>query len=558
MARHEQRIGDLFARGENGHFTKYRRYSSIYCPEFSTTCILNDRGEEDPLRKASKLVVGALQFRQRVINHQLDQDHEGKKPLDMERYNHLFSRLLLTSLKDGTAVHEVVDVPASDYIVVAIDSIYYKLQVLFGERIISTADLHKQLTDIMGDAREQLSRIKSDRFPFGLLTTVHDKTTVALLAELTRKAPQTMEQLNNGLFLLALDIHDRPQSWEKLGRTIHRQNFHNRDFRRSMQIIVAGNGQAGITGDPNAGIGGGFVARFLDELARSSQSLEPELAQAPALADKLFHRLCFDFECSPAQKEQLAALNKQIYSQFYDDDIDTIFRIEGSGKQEYAQLKVSADAAFHAALHLAFKRCFAKIPEIGNFIGLRSVQHGEIYRYNSTTPQMKNFAAAPSAQNLAAALEEHKTLIKRIKQADDELYQCQMLLVTLYFRYEISTFGCLFLLILLSLFIKNFSRRFVNQDMWVSHIPEFPGVALTGRPGVKLAFLQKPCFAGHYMIFDHHTTICFVTNPGRPSYYGVEAKFAATLRDSLYEVMNLLKSQRSHTDSPAVSAQLGI
>lgn len=474
----------------------------------------------------------------------------------MERYNYLFSRFLITSLKKGTAVHEVVDVPASDYVVIAIDSIYYKLQVIRNQQIIATADLHKQLSDILSDARDQLSKIKSDRFPFGLLTTIHNKATVALIDELTRKSPQTMEQLNNGLFFVALDIHDKPQSWEKLGRTIHRQNFHNRDFRRSMQIIVAGNGQAGITGDPNAGIGGGFVAKFLDELARDCRSLEPELSQPPSIDGSLFQRLSFDFENSAAQTEQLAVLNKQVYSQFYDDSCDSIFRIDGSGKKEYAQLKVSADGAFHAALHLAFKRCFDKIPEIGNFIGLRSVQHGEIYRYNSTTPEMKKFVAAPSANNLAAALAEHKVLIKKIKQADDELYQCQMLLVTLYFRYEISTLGCLFLLILLSLFIKNFSRRFVNQDMWVSHIPEFPGVALTGRPGVKLAFLQKPCFAGHYMIFDHHTTICFVTNPGRPSYYGVEATFAATLRDSLQEVLSILKSQGSRPSSPSASASL--
>ena len=481
-----------------------------------------------------------------MLNHQIEPDFEGKKPLDMGRYNFLFSRLLVTSLKNGSVVHEIVDVPASDYIIVAVDSIYYRLQVICDQQVLTTAELHQQLIALMNDARAQLAQIESDRFPFGLLTTIHNKQTIALLDELRSKSQSTMEQLDNALFLVAIDVHDRPQSWEKIGRTIHRQNFHNRDFRRSMQIIVAGNGQAGITGDPNAGIGGGFVAKFLDELAKDCQALESALQEPVAPKENLFQRLRFDSADSadsPARQEKLAALNKQVYSQFYDDDCNTIFRIDNLGKKEFGKLKVSADAAIHAALHLAFKRCFNRIPDIGNFIGLRSVQHGEIYRYNSTTPQMKQFATETSAAALSAALEEHKVLIKRIKQADDELYQCQMLLVTLYFRYEISTLGCIALLILLSLFVSNFNRRFVNQDMWVSHIPEFPGVALTGRPGVKLAFLQKPCFAGHYMIFDHHTMICFVTNPGRPSHYGHEARFAAALRDALTEVHSILKSQ---------------
>lgn len=514
--------------------------------------------EEDPLRKASKLIAGALRFRQRVIAGQLTPDFEGDKPLDMERYQYLFSRLLRTSIKSGGVVHEVVDVPASNYIIVAVDSIYYRLQVLRNHELIPTAELHRQLSAIMRDAREQLAAIETQRFPFGLLTAIHDKTTVALRSELATQSPQTMAQLDNALFLVALDLHDRPQSWERLGRAVHGQNFHNRDFRRSMQLIVTGNGQAGITGDPNAGIGGGFVAKFLDELAKDCRTLEPELDMPldPAAAtEKLFDRLCFNLEITPQRQKQLARLQQKVCAQFYAEDVRTIFRLDGPGKKEFGRLKASADGAFHAALHLAFARCFKKVPEIGNFIGLRSVQHGEIYRYNSTTAEMKRFAENPSATTLAAALQEHKVLIKKIKQADDELYQCQMLLVTLHFRYELGVLGCLALMLLLSLCIPNFTRRFVNQDMWVSHIPEFPGVALTGRPGVRLAFLQKPCLAGHYMIFDHHTMICFVTNPGAPSYYGHEAQLAATLRDALNEIHDLLKSQVGQTASAAAQTQ---
>jgi hypothetical protein len=76
--------------------------------------------------------------------------------------------------------------------------------------------------------------------------------------------------------------------------------------------------------------------------------------------------------------------------------------------------------------------------------------------------------------------------------------------------------------------------------MWVSHIMEYPGLTLTGRPGIKMSYLDGPSLAGHYLIFDHHMMICFVTNPGGNSYAGQERRFAAELQRSLQTLRQLL------------------
>lgn len=548
----ENRIRDCFARGENGHDAKYRRFPSIYCPEFSATLLLNSESDEDPVQKASRIIVGALRFRERVLGNQLEPDRESGKPLDMERYRFFFSRLLISSVKKGSLVNETVDVPATDYIIVAIDGIFYKLQVLADQKIIPLSEVHEQLGHLIEDAKIQLAKPDPHRLPFGLFTVFHNKKSTILLDKLMNKSPGELALINNSLFFIAIDINERPATLEKLSRTIHRHNFNSRDYRRSMQIVVTGNGQAGVIGDPSAGIGGGFVARFLDELKNECQGLVGEALAAPPRSGKpLYQRLALSSDQLPRYQAQVAALRRQAELPLYADDHDTVFRLDGVGKKDFARFAVSTDGVFHAGLHLAFRRCFGKTPNIGNFIGLRSIQHGEIYRYNSSTTEMTNFAAAPTAETLSAALQAHKDLIKKTKQGTDVFYQNQMLLVTLYFRYEIGTFCFLSLLILLSLFIPNYTRRVMNQDMWVSHIPEYPGISLTGRPGVKLAFLKPPSFGGHYMIFDHHTMICFVSNPGHPSYYGQEPKFASALKEALTEILHILARQSGHPASPA-------
>lgn len=553
IAKLENRIRDCFARGENGHEAKYRRFPSMYCPEFSATLILNSESDEDPVAKASRIIVGALRFRERVLGNQLEPDREGGKPLDMDRYRFFYSRLLISSVKSGALVNEMVDVPETDYIIVAVDGIFYKLRVLSDQKIIPIGEIHEQLGQIIEDAKSQLAKPDPHRLPFGLFTVFHNKKSTVLLEKLLGKSSQDLDVINNSLFFIAIDINERPATLEKLSRLIHRQNFASRDYRRSMQIVVAGNGQAGVIGDPSAGIGGGFVARFLDELKKECQGLAGEALTASARSgERLYQRIALSSDQLPRYQGQISALRKQIESQLYADDHDTVFRLDGIGKSDFSRFKVSLDGVFHAGLHLAFRRCFGKTPNIGNFIGLRSIQHGEIFRYNSSTTEMTSFAAAPTAETLTAALQAHKDLIKKTKQGTDAFYQSQMLLVTLYFRYEIGTFCFVSLLILLSLFIPNYIRRIMNQDMWVSHIPEYPGISLTGRPGVKLAFLKPPSLGGHYMIFDHHTMICFVSNPGHPSYYGQEPKFASALKDALTEILHILARQ---SGQPASTAQ---
>lgn len=554
VSKHEERIRDCFARGENGFASKHTRFPSLFYPEFAASCLLDERAEEDPLRRATQLIIGALRFRQQVLDGTLEIDQEGGKELDMQRYGLLFSRLTRSYVEKGVLVHEGIHLPPSEHIAVAVDGVFYKLQVLQGTEILPPQVVHAQLVALMQDARAQLRDSRSDRFPFGLYTVLQNRETVAAYAALQERCRDAVSEIESALFFLALDLHDTPQSLERLGRVLHTRNPHSRDYRRSIQLVVTANGLAGAVGDPNSGIGGWFIARFIEHLAREGKAIQAELG-APRTRDSeegadsgplRFVRLHFSSELLAQHQPILTAVERRIQEQSYLSGQDTIYHLDGIGKKALTLPGLSVDGVFHAALHLAFKRCFGKAPEIGNFISLRAVQHGEVFLYNATSDEMKRFVDAPdSARAVAAvaAVHRHKAIIKQLKQATDDLYLLSMTFKTMFNRGELGPVRTALLLLLLLVFIRGFRRRVLSPDMWVSHMPELPGVALTGRPGMKLSFLTPPALGGHYLLFEDSITVCFVSTPGKKSYAGREKQFVAHLGDALREVRALLQDQ---------------
>jgi hypothetical protein len=540
----EQRIRNCFKSGQDGYLLTCRRSNALFYPEVSASFLL-DTPEALPAKQATKLIVMALKFRERALNDTLEAEYEGDKPLDMRRYRYLFSRFTASELNNGKQVLKVTDSTPANHIIIAIDGLYYKLDVLQDDKIMAAAELYQQLSALIGAATAQLDTIDSPRFPFGLLTVVQNNKSAFLLSKLN---DVSMEAINNALFFLAIDIHDSPKTLEEFGRVIHIKNFHNRDYRRSMQIVVTGNGKAGIIIDTTAGIGGTLSAHFASELAKDADFSEKELTDPvqPPLQER-FLRLDFNTDALSLHELHVESFIKKVKAQSYDNSRNTVYRIASIGKKDFTNYDISADGVFHAALHLAFQRYFGKVPSVGNFINLRSVQHGDIFRYCSTTAEMIDFANDPNLENLKNAVRVHNELIKNIKSGADYFYQCFMTLGTMYHRHELSLASIAIFFLILQIFIKDFKRRFVNPDIWASHIPEFSGLAFSGRPGVKLDFLWKPSMAGHYMLFDNYTMICFLSNSGSKSYYGKERQFAAALRQCLHEIKAMISDGACHT-----------
>jgi Choline/Carnitine o-acyltransferase len=539
----EKRIKQELDAGLNGYEHEDWPAKAMHYSEILATLVLPEDRERDPVRKAAQVAFSALQFRQRLAQGEFPVEFEAGKPLDMRRYHYLFSRMTLSSRTNGKMIHKIVDFPSSDYFVVAVDGVFYQVQAWLDQEAPSYESLLSELSAVVNDATKYLDDIEGDRAPIGLLTAISSAKSNAVFQVLQSQNKELLDRLEGAIFLLAIDLHDHPRSMERLLRTIQADNYHNRDHRRSMQIVVTGNGRVGVIIAPHAGIGGTIAARFCLELREGCRRLAAAGGETTLHRESRPHRLDFLFRDQYRWRDRLDRLDTEVKQRIYAKHLRSTFRIDGVGTAAFQKRGLSPDGVVHCALHLAYERCFGTRPEVGNFINLRNVQYGDIWRYLSSTQAMRHFLENPRQETLIEAITVHRSLVKEQKQARDEFYLAFMSLKSLVCRHEVSLISAIALILIGSCFRRNFIRTFLDPHLWVSNIPANGGVEITGRGSVHLDYLGRDCMAGHYMIFDDHITVCFLSSLAKKSRYFSEARFVRCLKDCLNELIQMCASQ---------------
>ena len=538
--RHERRIAQDFARGLDGFHHDHWIFENFYFSEFVATTLLEADGEADPARKAAQLIRGALAFRDDVLNDRLPQEFEAGKPLDMQRYRRLFSRLALQVQRNGKDVQKMTDCAPSDYVVVAVCGLMYRLQCVEDGHSLAYEELARQLGLLLTDARSRSASSATPSGQFGLLTVLFNRKHGKLYRELMAKDRDGVEAMNRALFCVAIDLDSEPTTLDQALRASHSANYRNRDHRRSLQVVVSANGRAAVTVHPHAGIGGTYMAKLASALWMTCQELQraPEETAGEVVRSRYRY---LPLVLSGASSRDLEASDADVRRRMYRPEEPTTLRFEGVGGDAFRDRRISPDGAFHAALHLAYHRSFAKVPYTSNFINLRNVRDGDIWKYTSTSEAMRQFVHAPGARTLAAAVEAHRQLVKANKRGDEEVYQSGMSLFRLISEGHVPFAAFPALMILLSLFIPNFAKRFIGSDIWVSSIPALPGIEMMGRAGVRLSFLDKGGFAGHYMIFPDHVKVCLLSSLKQRPDAARNRRFFETLDQCLHEVKDLVE-----------------
>lgn len=543
IAQSEKRINSAFAKGEDGFFSRVRRDAkSIFYPERSASFFLDQHTEEPPAKKAAKLIVGTLRLREKTLRNELEPEFEAGKALEMNDYCKLFSQFTAGSIVDNEPHFEIVDAPPSEHIIISIDGVNYKLQVIKSGQILPIEILYNQISSIIADAKEQLNKLDTDRFPLGLFTAYQNEISIKLFNEVEKSSPDSVKAINEALFFLAIDIHHCPQSLDNLGRTLHIQNFHNRDFRHTMQIVVTANGLVSLIVDPIVGLGGTISTHFLDLLNKECEALGNISAESNENPN--FERLKFNQALLVEHREAIFELESEIKAHIYPQGYDSVFRLEDIGTKNFSACGVSADAAFHAALSLAYKRLFGRAPTVCNFINLRSSKFGGFFRYNSVTPELENFIDKPNATTFGAFMQAHKSLVKHVKSGHDSVYLLSNLLYSAVNHNEISEKSSIRFIKMLNKFIPGFSEKNYTQNIWASNIRPFSGFAYAGRPGV-LDERHHQELGGHYIMFSHHMILCFISQFGPKTLCGQERILASTIRTCLKEIEKIANSAQA-------------
>jgi hypothetical protein len=528
----EQIVFREFAAGRDGFRPKYWIFKSYFYPDYNATFVLTPTGENAPARSAAQMVDGALKFREDAIQNRLEPEFERDKPLDMAIYQKLFSRVALTKHVHGRFVQQDTDFEPTDYIVVFARGFPYRLKCIHGDKALSYPDLHQGIAAIIEHAKTRTGETPGI---FGMLTAFMNKKHGRLLTEFAESNGEILDIINAALFTLSIDLESKPETTDATLRAINCDNYLNRDNRRSMCIVVTGNGRAGIIVNPHTGVGGVVSARFTDFLYTNAVAIQqddfPE--GSPPAAEPL------ELKVSKAWEESLFDSKAVADSRLYPSDEQSVFTIAGVGHNDFRARKISSDASVHCALNLAYLRSFGKMPTTGNFISLRNFKHGDIYRYVCSTEEMDAFMQNPGTETMRAAIDAHRALVKEQKKAEDDFYQVGMMLLKLVSEFHLPFATVPTLILILSLFIRDFVHRFLALDLWASQIPTKPGLAIAGRGSVFMSFIQRDSLAGHYMIYDDHIDICFLRSLKRKDAPSFSASFVREMERSLHEVKEL-------------------
>jgi len=331
-------------------------------------------------------------------------------PLDMSQYRNLFSstRIPLKGKDElrtySGSRHVVVLRGARMYAVDVIDSLGRPLAPESIEASLRAVKAHSH-----GQTGKELSVA-------ALTGAERDAWAAARGAmEVNPANKESLNTVDSALFALTLD-DAQPEINEDLTKVMLHGDARNRWFDKSFNLIVAGNGRAGIQWEHAWG-DGVAVLRFFNDVYKevSSRSLRPSVAAAATPPAEISFDLS-DGAVSKAIKDATAFSAKVIS----ECDLD-VFMVETVNKNDIKKSKLSPDGAQQMILQLAHFYTHGYTPSTYESASTAGFKHGRTETIRSATPEAahmcKVFADASStpeqrAVALSAACSQHFTITR--------------------------------------------------------------------------------------------------------------------------------------------------
>ena len=459
-------------------------------PEFSFS-ILFDRTTDLPLQRAAKLLLAALEYRERLRS-------ASSGGVGWERQRHIFGRVVNLRRAGMKWRRTVKDCTDSAHIAVAARGHYYLLEVLDAAGSILPA---AQLLSGLAAIRKAAAGETAAPSHYGLLTANMARASAAVFHAVP--PDPSIAAIDDAILLMAMDDDVFPRDANEAARLLHFGDLRNRDYRKALQLVVLGNGWSGGNFNLFAGIEGAPGVEFAAWIPGRALAMA-DIDATPAQA-AICRRLAFDtvaFASLP-----LPHLQRGIDR--YRCDLPLIKTIDSFGKEDIKRLNVSPDAFFHAAAHLAYFDAFKRPPTVHGFSDIRRHRFQSITRHLSTTPEMLAFLHTRTKPALIAALEAHGRQAAAVKAGNFPVH--------FVFFYLFTKPGprSLLAMLLFRMFIPRALATYASPDIWASNIPAVPGIHAVGRFGTYFKMVRRNCLAGHYLLFPDCIRICFLSRDDR-------------------------------------------
>eukprot|EP01137_Pigoraptor_chileana_P012842 Opistho-2@65649 len=313
--------------------------------------------------RAASLIEATTRFHMKIHAGLLETDKAGDTPLDMSQYRKLFGTCRIPKVGRDRLLTKA----DSKHIGVLRKGHFYFIPVATAEgSAIPEADISKQLKTILNE------RIEPPKHFIGVMTTA-DRDLWArwrpVLTGITSHSASSSATINNAslfelidtsLFLVCLDEGTANESVDDTARRLLHGDGRNRWFDKSIQIIVADNGTAGVNFEHAWG-DGHTVVRYLHEAWHHAVGLDHGYSPLPQKIDNytgvapVTEPKRVDMVLTPEARRIVDDVQAQ-YDEFVKDTHTETLNFRDYGKAFCKTLGVSPDATIQVAMQLAYFR----------------------------------------------------------------------------------------------------------------------------------------------------------------------------------------------------------
>lgn len=478
---------------------------ALFSPVISfSASLLDDNKTVSPFERAALLVQSAFYLKDDIFYAKLSPDTNKGQVLEMGQYPNLFSTCQIIENKKA----RVFKAKLKNQITVICNGVFYLLDL---EGFNFNEDINKLVVYLKYIAKDSNNK-KSEKnyFSPGVITAANNPIQIRIFNKLVKKEVnrKNLELMRQSLFTLCLDLESNPASYEEIVMVTHSENYFNRWFHSSLQLVVFNNSKAGIIINFSANIGGNNMMRAASEIARRSELLHIDNAHISNNANfNCIKRLDWEVAKNHVKIAELSFIRIK-------DNLNTraSFTIEKIGKKDFGKYDKNAIPIFILALQLTAKKLTNRYPVITQFLTVSKYRCMDLLRAEVTTTQVIDFVDYINNDNFDIKIANKKldlaieSQIKTTRQQRNHLPIHEQISLFMSTRKGILKFFNIILhLFHIALIWISGYVRLHRTEIIVSHPQIYSKVPIIGRPGIRIPYAKY--FGLHYQIFDDKINI---------------------------------------------------
>jgi hypothetical protein len=523
-----------FLRTLPGNLEELLRYRNWRAPapgplDSATLVFDDDRATADPFERAASLILAARELKACIESGALSVAGRHGAVIETGQFFNLFG----THLATGSLAPNAIVRSASRAVLVLCRGIATRLTI---PSDISNAALAPHLVPCLRRIASATREAAGLRGELGALTSCHPRMQRQLLAECQGQSGAALSLCKATFLTLCLDLDTAPELDADAGRAAQVDNFRNRNYGASVQLVVFGNAKAAMLASWAANLDGNTMMRaggeicerarplaasVRDVLLRDGADAGPGGAGGLGIKPLTFGLTQQSLDTACAEAERLQGRQRSVHI------------VEGCGRRLFEAYGVPVRAGFVVLLHVALRAT------AGAGVDICVRQHVAQSAWRCMGTQLAAMSSASmlalagevlservnarvAARELAEALADYRVRIEGARNHLGLEMARGMFKTTLTMRRR-KIIG----MVRNVLLALAQPRKRPRWSVTISHPEPHPRVTCIGRPGVALAPGQIQL---HYDVRGDATQIVVAAAPDVPIDALVDNLRAARLR----------------------------